>query len=107
MSVAGVSRSGSIVAQGQLAVGNATVPFSATSVPCSAVWIGAPTASHTVGEVNTGIILVGGNATSNASGGRPVLTDDHKGVLILVDDLSKLHATGTNAGDVLEYQAIL
>lgn len=107
MSASGVARSGSIVAQGELAVGDATVPFSATSVPCSAVWVGAPTAAHEAGAANTATILVGNSAVSNVEGGRPILIDDYKGVLILVDDLSKLYATGTEAGDVLEYQAIL
>lgn len=102
----GVAATGKIVAQGELAVGNATVQFSATSVPCRQVWVGAPTSNHTAGEANTGRILVGKTSGGNASGGRPVETDDYKGFLILVDDLKGLYATGFNSGDVLEYQAI-
>lgn len=107
MGASGVSAAGRIVAQGELAVGAATVQFSDTSVPCSQVWVGAPTSNHTVGAANTGRILIGNASGGNASGGRPVETDDYKGFLILVDDLSKLYATGFNAGDVIEYQAIV
>lgn len=104
----GTSRSGRIIAQGQLAVGSTTVQFSATAVPCALVWVGAPSANHTKGSQNTGRILVG-KATlgegGNAGGGRPIETTDYAGFLIPVNDLSHLWATGFNANDVVEYQA--
>lgn len=101
----GVSRSGRIVAQGQLAVGNATVQFSATAVGCALVWVGAPSANHTKGSQNTGRILIGKESGGNAGGGRPLETTDYAGFLIPVNDLSHLYATGFNANDVVEYQA--
>lgn len=90
--------------QGEKSVGAATVQLAATATPCTSVWLGAPTAQHTVGELNTSPILVGKESGGNESGGIPIEADNHKGVLILIDDASKLYLTGFTAGDVVEYQ---
>jgi hypothetical protein len=102
-----VSLASRIVAQGELAVGSGTVPFSATlSVPCSRVWVGAPSAKHTKGSANTTPILIGKNTTStNASGGQFLDTTNNVGFFIPIDDLLNLGATGFTAGDVVEYIA--
>lgn len=100
----GVGASFSSIVQGEKVVGSGTVQLVSTSTPCIAVWVGAPTANHTVGETNTGNILVGGASGGNASGGRTLENDDYDGFLVLCADASLLYLTGFNAGDVVEYQ---
>lgn len=101
----GLAVSGQIVAQGERAVGNATVPLSATSVPCHCVWVGAPSTSHTKGGPNTGSILIGKESGGNASGGQVLENDNFLGFVIPICDASLLYLTGFNANDVVEWQA--
>ena len=100
----GVANSASLHEQGEKSVGAATVQLVSSPLACSFVWVGAPTANHTVGEANTGNILIGKESTGNASGGMVLAATDTKGFLILCNDASKLFLTGFNAGDVVEYQ---
>lgn len=100
----GLSTSCHVISQGEKAVGAANVQLTATSTPCAFVWVGAPTANHTKGGANTGRILIGTNATTNASGGMPLETTDLDGFIIMIDDASKLYFHGFNANDVVEYQ---
>lgn len=102
----GVAASGQIVAQGERTVGAATVQLSATSYPCHAVWVGAPTAVHTKGSANTGNILIGKESGGNASGGQTLTNDNYLGFLIPVSDASLLYLTGFNANDAVEWQAL-
>lgn len=81
-------------------VGNATVQLFPTSQRVTKVVVSAPTGSHTDGA-NTGVILVGMNETSNIDAGIAVVADNYTGVTIYIDDVSKLYATGFNAGDTL------
>lgn len=97
---------GDIVAQGELVVGSGTVRLVAATTACKRVWIGAPTANHTVGAANDGNILIGGNASSNASGGIPLAPTDTAGVWIWVPDAGDIYLTGFNAGDVVEYMIV-
>ncbi len=106
MPVLGTAASDEVIDQGELSVGAATVQLTATATPCSKVWVGAPTAVHTVGELNTSIILVGGASGGNASGGVTLATDDHRGFYMLVSDASVLYFTGQTSGDVVEYQIL-
>jgi hypothetical protein len=98
-----VSFAGSIVGQGEKTVGSGTVQLTATSTPCSRVWIGAPTARHTKAGTNTTPVLVGGSSTSNASGGIPLATDNAAGFWLPVSDASAVYLTGFTAGDAVEY----
>lgn len=93
-----------IVAQGELAVGAATVQLLAASTPCSCIWLGAPTADHTVGAANTSNVLVGKESGGNKSGGIPVETDNALGFYYPVANANMLFLTGFTAGDRIEYQ---
>jgi hypothetical protein len=97
---------GSIIAQGEKAVGAATVQLVATSTPCQRVWIGAPSSRHTKGSANGAPVLVGSSASSNASGGQYLGTDDYAGFWVPVSDASLIYLTGFSAGDVVEYQIL-
>lgn len=94
-----VSLAGRIIAQGEKAVGAATVQLIANSTACSRVWLGAPTAKHQKGAVNTTIVLVGGSA----AGGIPLDPTNAAGFWFPVTDASMLYFTGFTAGDVVEY----
>jgi len=87
---------------GEIVVGNATVRLTATRLPCTRVWIGAPTTNHAVGEANTGNILVGDNANGNVEGGMTLTNANVAGFYLDIDDASKVYFTGFNAGDVVE-----
>lgn len=93
-----------IIEQDEKEVGAATVQLTTTTTACEYVWVGAPTASHTVGATNDGILLIGNASGGNADGGQVLTTDDHKGFIIPTQDASQLYVTGTAAGDVIEYQ---
>ena len=100
----GLASSYSILSQGELAVGAANVQLTATPTPCGLVWIGAPTANHTVGEANTTDVLIGQDDTSQASGGITLAATNVLGFFIPINDASKLYLEGFTAGDVVEYQ---
>lgn len=95
-----------VSSQGELAVGAATVQLTATSDRIRGIWVGAPTASHTVGATNDAIILMGTASGGNASGGIAIATDDHKGFIFPIADPSDIYFTGTAAGDVVEYMIL-
>ena len=105
--------SSAIVAQGQKTVGDtsggggAGAPVALVSVPtpCSKVWIGAPTASHTKGGTNTGNILIGNAATHTLmkSGAMCLKNSDYAGITLLVTDASTIKLAGFNADDAVEY----
>jgi hypothetical protein len=89
--------------QGELAVGTNTTRIKTSTYECSRIWVGAPTANHT-GGTNSGNILVGNNATSNAAGGIALEADNYLGFYVHCIDASEIYFTGFNAGDVVEYQ---
>ena len=92
---------GPIKSQGELSVGDGTEQF--PDLPCSRVWVGAPTGDHTKAASNSGRILIGGESGGNESGGVPLETDNVEGLTFLVTNANQLYATGFNAGDVVEY----
>lgn len=100
----GVASSAALHEQGERTVGAATVQLVSQSLACAFIWVGAPTANHTVGAANDGNILIGGASGGNASGGMVLEATDTKGFIILCNDPSKVYLTGFNAGDVVEYQ---
>lgn len=101
-----VTLGANVSTQGELAVGNATVQLTATKTPCSRIWFGAPTAGHTKAGANTARVLVGTGSTGalNKSGGIPLEVDNLVGFFYPIDDASKVFLTGTQAGDVVEFQ---
>jgi hypothetical protein len=100
----GLASSYDVISKGELAVGAAVVRLTATPTPCALVWIGAPTANHTVGELNTTPILIGDSASSNAAGGMTLEASNHLGFFLPINDASKIYLQGFTAGDVIEYQ---
>ena len=99
-----VSLEAPVKLQGSLAVGSNTARITTSSLPCSRLWVGAPTANHSAGT-NTGRILVGtASGTNNAVGGIPVEADNYAGLFIPCLDASKIYFLGFNAGDCVEYQ---
>ena len=95
--------------QGEKSVGNATVRLTTSSVPCSGVWIGAPTANHAKGGTNTGAILagIGASSVANKSGGQYLANNDYTGFVVPVDNANQLYLTGFNANDAVEYQILV
>ena len=106
------------IGQGELAVGAARVNFSSDASPVvdwnsdeikrrpvAGVWFGAPTGDHSVGDLNTGRILIGiaADDTGNTKGSIPLEVTDYVGVFIPINDITKLWLTGLNAGDVVEW----
>lgn len=98
------SLAGAILAQGELPVGNGTVPLVAVSMPCSRVWIGTPTLSHAKAALNDSRILVGSSRDGNNAGGIPLEPDNHEGFWYPVEDASKVYLSGFADGDAVEYQ---
>lgn len=101
-----VTLAGSVVYQAEIAVGAATVRLTTVDMPCKRVRVSAPTANHTVGEVNTGNIIVGSKTTTalNISGGCTLENDNYAGLDYPCANADEVYLTGFNAGDVAEVE---
>lgn len=70
-----VSLAGTILRQAEIAVGNATKRLFTEPLGDSRVWLGAPTANHKKGSINTGLILIGCGAVTITLTGNPADTN--------------------------------
>ncbi len=111
---AGMSVNGLLGGELVCALTNTIYRITTTSLPCVGVWVGAPTADHTVGEANDGNVLIGHESadgtpvtvTTILSGGQTLTETNLVGFLVLIDDASKLRFWAANADDVVEYQVM-
>jgi hypothetical protein len=82
--------------------------ITSTATAVWGVWIGAPDTEHTVGAANTSEVFgqIASSKPSEAamrSGSFFLETDDKRGFIIPVNDVSKLWFMGHTAGDAVEY----
>lgn len=96
---AGLAASCRILHQAELHIPpQSTIPLVAQRLPCSLIWIGAPTGTDGQAPANTATLYAGSKPDqTNIQGAQPLLSEDVLGVLLPVSDAARLYITNPSA----------